>query len=123
MTSKGSRANNTGADIYMRFLALSQAIRGLPSLPPLDPLEERVLYVVAAASHVGQKFSVRELMQHEDLGAPGTIHARLKSMRAKGWLELGDTEDSRRKSVELTPKAVKHFEKLSGVLVKAVAGK
>jgi len=27
------------ADIYVRFLQLSEALRGLPSLPELDPLE------------------------------------------------------------------------------------
>ena len=31
------------ADIYLRFLKLAEAVRGLPTLAPLDPLEERIL--------------------------------------------------------------------------------
>ncbi len=38
------------ADIYLRFLQLAEALRGLPSLPALDPLEEKMLHVVARAA-------------------------------------------------------------------------
>ena len=37
------------ADIYLRFLQLTEALRGLPSLPELDPLEERILALIARA--------------------------------------------------------------------------
>jgi DNA-binding MarR family transcriptional regulator len=42
------------------------------------------------------------MMAKEELGAPATIHGRLKSMREKGWITLADTEDARRKQVALT---------------------
>jgi DNA-binding MarR family transcriptional regulator len=45
---------------------------------------------------------VRDMMAKEELGAPATIHGRLKSMREKGWITLADTEDARRKQVALT---------------------
>jgi DNA-binding MarR family transcriptional regulator len=111
-----------GADIYLRFLQLSDAIRGLPSLPPLDPLEERVLALVARATRAGERLSVRDMMAKEELGAPATIHGRLKSMREKGWILLADTEDARRKQVELTDDALRHFAQLSRALVKAAKG-
>ena len=107
------------ADIYMRFLQLSEAIRGLPSLPPLDPLEERMLALVARASQASERLSVRDMMAIDALGSPATIHGRLKSMRAKGWLQLADTEDARRKQVTLTPDAWKYFDKLSKCMMQA----
>lgn len=107
------------ADIYMRFLQLSEAIRGLPSLPPLDPLEERILALVARAGQESERLSVRDMMAIDTLGSPATIHGRLKSMRAKGWLTLVDTEDARRKQVALTPAAWKYFDKLSRCMVQA----
>jgi DNA-binding MarR family transcriptional regulator len=110
------------ADVYLRFLRLADALRGLPSLPDLDPLEERILTFVARATEEASRLSVRDMMGKEVLGSPATIHSRLKSMRQKGWIMLADTEDSRRKQIELTPAAVAYFERLSRCVVQA-AGK
>lgn len=112
-----------GADVYLRFLQLSEAIRGLPApLPPLDPLEERILGWVARATRAGERLSVRDMMSKDELGAPATIHGRLKSMREKGWILLADTEDARRKQVELTEEALRHFALLSRCMMKATRG-
>jgi DNA-binding MarR family transcriptional regulator len=110
------------ADIYLRFLNLVGALRDLPSLPPLDPLEERILAVVGRARQLEKRLSVRDLMAQEELGAPATIHTRIKSMRSKGWLVLADTEDSRRKQVDLTPAALAYFDEISGLMLKAARG-
>lgn len=107
------------ADVYLRFLQLAEAIRGLPTLPPLDPLEERMLAFVARAGQQEERLSVRDMMAKEELGAPATIHGRLKSMREKGWIALADTEDARRKQIELTPLALRHFDRLSKCLLQA----
>lgn len=109
------------ADIYLRFLQLTEAIRGLPSLPELDPLEERILNIVARARQDELRLSVRTMMAKQELGAPATVHARLKSMRQKGWIMLTDTEDARRKQIELTQAALLHFERLSHCMLQATA--
>ncbi|WP_332815942.1 winged helix-turn-helix domain-containing protein [Ramlibacter sp.] len=111
-----------GAEIYLRFLQLSQAIRGLPTLPPLDPLEERILSWIARTAQQGDRLSVRDMLSKGEFGAPATIHSRLKSMRSKGWITLADTEDARRKQIELTQAALEHFAQLSRVMVKATRG-
>jgi DNA-binding MarR family transcriptional regulator len=107
------------ADIYLRFLQLAEALRGLPSLPALDPLEERILALVAKAGRDQERLSVRDMMGKSELGAPATVHNRLKSMREKGWIVLTDTDDSRRKQVELTQAALQHFDRLSQCMVNA----
>ena len=107
------------ADIYLRFLQLTEALRGLPSLPELDPLEERILALVARARQDEQRLSVRDMMAKDELGSPATVHNRLKSMREKGWIMLSDTEDSRRKQIELTQAALLHFDKLSQCMLRA----
>ena len=121
MSSRSNKAR-VGADIYLRFLQLSEAIRGLPALPPLDPLEERILSWVARATRAGERLSVRDMMAKDELGAPATIHGRLKSMREKGWIVLADTEDARRKQVELSDDALRHFAQLSKAMVRAAKG-
>ena len=107
------------ADIYLRFLQLADALRGLPSLPSLDPLEERILDLVARTYQTQERLSVRDMMAKSELGSPAMLHSRLKSMRDKGWIMLGDTEDARRKQIELTQAALLHFDKLSKCLIQA----
>jgi DNA-binding HxlR family transcriptional regulator len=107
------------ADIYLRFLQLAEALSGLPSLPALDPLEERILALVARTAQTRERLSVRDMMARSEFGSPAMLHARLKSMREKGWIVLGDTEDARRKQIELTQAALRHFDRLSECLVKA----
>jgi DNA-binding MarR family transcriptional regulator len=111
------------ADIYLRFLQLADALRGLPSLPPLDPLEERMLAVVARATQTKDRLSVRDMIAHSELGSPATLHARVTSMREKGWIALRDTPDTRRKQIELTPAAMRYFDKLGEAFTKAVQDK
>ncbi len=107
------------ADIYLRFIQLAEAIRGMPSLPPLEPLEERILQLIAYARQSQERLSVKDLMGKRELGSPAMLHGRLKSMRAKGWILLADTEDARRKQLELTQAALLHFDKLSKCMVQA----
>ncbi|ACY33416.1 conserved hypothetical protein [Comamonas thiooxydans] len=40
-------------------------------------------------------------------------------MQKKGWISLADTEDARRKQVELTQAALLHFERLSACMAEA----
>jgi len=108
--------------VYLRFLHLADAIRGLPALAPLDPLEERILAMVARAGEQEERLCVRDMMAREKLGAPATIHTRLKSMRAKGWIVLSNTEDARRKQIELTHEAQHYLVKLSKCMVEAARG-
>src|ERR1700744_2190648 len=84
------------ADIYLRFLQLTEALRGLPTLAALDPLEERILEFVARATQTKNRLSVRDMMAKSDLGSPATLHARITAMREKGWLQLPDSEVVRR---------------------------
>ena len=107
------------ADIYLRFLQLSEALRDLPSLPPLEPLEERILSIIAFARQEKERLSVKDLMGKRELGSPAMLHGRLKSMRAKGWIILAETEDARRKQLELTQAALLHFDKLTKCLLQA----
>lgn len=87
-------------------------------MPSLDPLEERILVWIAGRQ--GHRLAVRDMLAHSEFGAPATIHARLKSLRAKRWIALADTPDARRKQIQLTPDALAHFARLSRLMVKAV---
>ncbi len=105
---------------YLRFLHLARALKEVPSLPALEPLEEKILEIVADAHINDARLSVKDLMNKSELGSPAMLHGRLKSMREKGWIVLAPTEDARRKQLDLTPASLKYFEKLSKLMTKAV---
>jgi hypothetical protein len=107
-------------DAYMLFLRGAAVIQNGSALEHLDPLEERILRFVAAEVHAGQRLSVRQLMDRREFGSPATIHTRLKAMRSKGWLTLVETDDARRKSVEPTKAARRHFDRLGRCMARVV---
>jgi len=122
-----SRAEEPGvtrpADAYLRLLELTRALPGQrSSLVALDPPEERILTLVARTAQSNERLSVTDLMAQSELGSPAALHGRVKSMRKKGWIQLADTEDRRRKQIELTEAAWRHLDRLSAYVTKALGG-
>jgi hypothetical protein len=111
---------NQNSSTYLKFLSLVQAIRDLPGFPSIDPVEERLLNLFAAAWHVGRKITVLEAMgMLSDISA-STAHRRLKQLRQKGMLTLEPDElDNRIKYVVPTSLATQYFAKLGECLDKA----
>ncbi len=107
------------AGVYLRFIHLSEVLRDQPGLSPLEPLEERILMIVANAHYARERLSVKDLMGMSALGSPAMLHGRLKSMREKGWIFLAETEDARRKQLELTKDSLAYFEKLGRCMLRA----
>ena len=98
---------------YLRFLSLVSAIRGLPTFPALDAVEEQVLNVLAATWATGAKVTVLEAMKLVTNTSATTVHRRLKTLRKKGMVELQeDAADSRIKYVVPTEVAEAYFAKL-----------
>jgi DNA-binding MarR family transcriptional regulator len=107
------------AEVYLRFIHLTEALREQADLPALEPLEERILMIVADANFSSERLSVKDLMSMSELGSPAMLHGRLKSMREKGWIFLAETEDARRKQLELTKDTLAHFDKMARCMLKA----
>ena len=102
---------------YLKFLNLVQAIRELPSFPAIDPVEERVLNLLATAWQAGQQISVVEAMNTLTEMSPSTVHRRLKLLRKKGLIQLDeDGDDNRIKYIASTPLALRYFKKLDECL-------
>ena len=108
------------ADVYLRFLQVTETVRGQPALPALEPLEDRILELIACAGQKKERLSIKDLMGKRELGSPAMLHKRLKSMRVKGWIRLDDTEDMRRKQLVLTTATLSYFDKLSRLMVMVV---
>lgn len=103
--------------IYLKFLDMVQAMREGSYFPPLDPLEERLLNQLAARWGLEARVTVLEAMAMSPDASARTVHRRIKSLQAKGVIELQpDPSDSRVKYVVPTRQAVRYFERLGQIL-------
>ena len=98
---------------YLRFISLASAIRGLPSFPVLDAVEEQIFNRLAVMWGTGANITVLEAMQLGGTTSGTTVHRRLNTLRQKGLIELREDEaDNRVKYILPTQIAKAHFEKL-----------
>ena len=106
---------------YLRFLNLVEAIRGLPSVPLLDPVEERLLGALAAFWAAGEEVTVLQAMNAATGASPSTVHRRLKSLREKGLITLTEKPgDQRTKFIAPTERTNAYFAELSRCMAQAV---
>ena len=87
---------------FQRFLSLVEALRQSPTYPEMDPIEERMLNAMAAAWHADMRLTVMSVMHMFPTISPSTVHRRLKSLRAKGLIELAPGVSAEEVAVKTT---------------------
>lgn len=88
--------------------------------PTIDALEERLLNVLAASWAQDKKITVLTATAMLSDTSATTLHRRLKSMRAKGLIDLQvDTVDFRVKYVVPTALTQRYFSELGACMHKA----
>jgi hypothetical protein len=108
------------ADAYMQFMSLRLSLRDRAGLPSLDPLEERLLEMVALASEPGDRLSVTEVITTSELGSPTMLHGRLTSLRTKGLVQLAYSDGSSRRQLLLTSAGMSYLDALAKCMAAAV---
>ena len=104
---------------YLKFLNLVDALRDMPTFPKIDPIEERLLDLLAIAWSSGRRVTVLEAMRMSPDRSSATVHRLLKSMLKKGVIELEpDAEDGRVKHVVPTAATNQYFARLNQCMLK-----
>jgi len=104
---------------YLRFLNLLDAIERIHPGKKLDSLEESLLNKIVLDFVAKQSILVGDLISLSDLGSQATLHGRLKSLNAMGYIKMAANEDGRKKQVLPTKVALKRYEEISTCLEKA----
>ena len=105
---------------YLKFLNLIQAIKEMPAFGSIDPVEERLLNMLAGVWHAGKKITVLEAMNLSPDISTTTAHRRLKTLRSKGLIALNtDDIDNRVKYVVGTALSEKYFASLGQAMARA----
>jgi len=112
---------SNASDLYLEFVCNRRSLRERNLLPPLDPLEERLLEIIAGTTESEIRLSVTDLNSNSDLGSPTTLHNRLTSLRNKGWVELAYAGDARRRHVQLSTAGLRYLDTLAKYIINSVA--
>lgn len=106
---------------YIRLLNYLDGLDRINHLAGLDGKEGRLLnHIILAAIHERQLL-VGDLITLSELGSQATLHGRMKSLAAMGFIKLAENKsDGRMKLVTPTAKALKHYESLSVCLEKTL---
>jgi hypothetical protein len=104
---------------YIRFLNLIDALDRMNPGKKLDSTEESLLDRIVLSFHAKQAILVGDLISISELGSQATLHGRLKSLSAMGYIKMAANEDGRKKEVVPTKIALKRYEEISKCLEKA----
>ena len=106
-------------ETYLRFLELTKLLEKTTTLPLLEPVEKRMLKIVALANIKNKRLSVKDMMTMSDISSPATMHKNIHALVDKGWIFLEETEDARRWQLQLTKETLKYFDKLGLAIQKS----
>jgi hypothetical protein len=104
---------------YIRFLNLIDALDRMNPGKKLDSTEESLLDRIVLSFHAKQAILVGDLISISELGSQATLHGRLKSLSAMGYIKMAANEDGRKKEVVPTKIALKRYKEISKCLEKA----
>jgi DNA-binding MarR family transcriptional regulator len=108
---------------YIRFLNCLDSLDHISPGKQLDSKEEQLLNYITLNAAQGKRVLVGDLIALSELGSQATLHGRIKSLHAMGYVKLvEDKADGRKRFVIPTSKADKYYEKLSECLEKALKG-
>jgi DNA-binding MarR family transcriptional regulator len=106
---------------YIRFLNCLDSLDHISPGKALDSKEEQLLNYISLGASQGRQLLVGDLIALSELGSQATLHGRIKSLLAMGYIKFGeDKSDGRKRYVIPTAKAAKHYERLSLCLEKAL---
>jgi hypothetical protein len=105
---------------YIQFLELTKLLEKTTTLPLLEPVEKRMLELIAIANFKKERLSVKDMMTKSEIAAPATMHKNIHLLVKKRWIFLEDTEDARRLQLQLTKEALKYFDKLGLTIQKSI---
>ena len=106
-------------ETFLRFLELTKLLEKTTTLPLLEPVEKRMLEIVALANIKNKRLSVKDMMSMSDISSPATMHKNIHALVDKGWIFLEETEDARRWQLQLTKETLKYFDKLGLAIQKS----
>jgi SOS-response transcriptional repressor LexA len=106
---------------YIKFLSALHDLEHESAERGLDLEGEKLLGYISVQYAKGLTLTVTECMRIKNVASPATIHRKISDLLEKGWIEtVFDGENRRTKYLAPTSKAIKHYERVSKLMLKAL---
>jgi hypothetical protein len=112
--------NSHKYEVYLQFIEASNALKKHAQFPELDSIEVELLNTIAIRWKDNKSLLVNEAISLERIGSRATLHARIKNLRTKGYVDFHQDIDGRKKILKPTMLAMGYFSHLSSLLTQSV---
>ncbi|MBU6468102.1 MAG: winged helix-turn-helix domain-containing protein [Betaproteobacteria bacterium] len=102
-----------------RFYTMTKELDAQSPYQDIDSVGKEILFMVGNARLHNQLIGVSDILRQQELASPATLHARLKQLRDKGFIEILPGEDNRFKYLKPSALALDYFHQLSKFLKKS----
>lgn len=108
---------------YLRFIQIVDSIHRMDASLKLDHIEKELLDKLTTAYYNNQFPTIGDFTKMSSLASQATIHNRIKTLIAKGYISLvADDDDSRIKHLVPTKFCLSFYRDLSTAVLKAGIG-
>ena len=112
--------NTNLSEIYFQYIESLSTLKHSNQYQTLDSMELELLNEIAITWKHGKPLLVNEAISLNEIGSRATLHARIKNLRKKGYVDFQTDIDGRKKIIKPTTIAINYFSSIANLLATAV---
>jgi len=112
--------NTNLSEIYFQYIESLSSLKHSNQFQALDSMELELLNEIAITWKHGKPLLVNEAISLNEIGSRATLHARIKNLRKKGYVDFHTDIDGRKKIIKPTIMAMSYFSSIANLLSTAV---
>ena len=112
--------NTNLSEIYFQYIESLSTLKHSNQFQALDSMELELLNEIAITWKHGKPLLVNEAISLNEIGSRATLHARIKNLRKKGYVDFHTDIDGRKKIIKPTNIAINYFSSVANLLATAV---
>ena len=112
--------NTNLSEIYFQYIESLSTLKHSNQYQTLDSMELELLNEIAITWKHGKPLLVNEAISLNEIGSRATLHARIKNLRKKGYVDFHTDIDGRKKIIKPTTIAINYFSSIANLLATAV---
>ena len=121
MNTQHTMSENTNlSEIYFKYIESLTSFKHSNQFQALDSMELELLNEIAITWKHGKPLLVNEAISLNEIGSRATLHARIKNLRKKGYVDFHTDIDGRKKIIKPTILAISYFSSVANILAVAV---
>ena len=101
------------SEIYFQYIESLSSLKHSNQFQALDSMELELLNEIAITWKHGKPLLVNEAISLNEIGSRATLHARIKNLRKKGYVDFHTDIDGRKKIIKPTILAMSYFSSIA----------